>query len=71
MEPSNTRCMQEVLEQYQQVPSKPGSYHCLTHFSATALGMNGDTITISNANRPAVIGLAININELFDDNYIM
>jgi hypothetical protein len=63
--------MPEVLEQYQQVPSKPGSSHCLTHFSATALGMNGDTITISNANRPAVIGLAININELFDDNYIM
>jgi hypothetical protein len=28
-------------------------------------------ITISNANRPAVIGLAININELFDDNYII
>ena len=71
MEPSNIRCMPEVLEQYQQVPSKPGSSHCLTHFSATALGMNGDTITISNANRPAVIGLAININDLFDDNYIM
>jgi hypothetical protein len=60
-----------VLKQYQQVPSKPGSSHCLTHFSATSLGMNGDTITISNANRPAIIGLAININELFDDSYIM
>ena len=71
MEPSNIRCMPEVLEQYPQVPSKPGSSHCLTHFSATALGMNGDTITISNANRPAVMGLAININELFDDNYII
>jgi hypothetical protein len=44
----------------------------LTHFSATAaLGMNDDTITISNANRPAVIVLAANINESFDDNYIM
>jgi len=63
--------MPEVLEQYQQVPSKPGSSHCLTHFIATALGMNGDTITISNAHRPAVIGLAININELFDYSYIM
>ena len=64
MEPSNIRCMPEVLEQYQQVPSKPGSSHCLTHFSATAaLGMNGDTTTISNANRPAaVIVLATNIN---------
>ncbi|HET7285766.1 MAG TPA: hypothetical protein VFI70_13870 [Nitrososphaeraceae archaeon] len=62
MEPSNIRCMPEVLEQYQQVPSNPGSSHCLTHFSATALGMNRDNITISNANRPAVIGLAININ---------
>ena len=71
MEPSNIRCMPEVLEQYQQVPSKPGSSHCLTLFSATGLGMNGDTITISNANRPAVMGLAININELFDDNYII
>jgi hypothetical protein len=63
--------MPEVLEQYQQVPSKPGSYHCLTHFIVTALGMNGDTTTISNANRPAVIVLAPNINESFDDNYIM
>jgi len=56
--------MSEVLEQYQQVPSKPGSSHCLTHFSATAaLGMNGDTTTINNANRPAaVIVLATNIN---------
>jgi hypothetical protein len=33
--------------------------------------MNGDTTTISNANRPAVIVLAPNINESFDDNYIM
>ena len=64
--------MPEVLEQYQQVPSKPGASHRLTHFSATtALGMNDDTITISNANRPAVIVLAANINESFDNNYIM
>ena len=64
--------MPEVLEHYQQVPSKPGASHCLTHFSATAaLGMNDDTITISNANSPAVIVLAVNINESFDDNYIM
>ncbi|MGA9171487.1 MAG: hypothetical protein WBZ20_15215 [Nitrososphaeraceae archaeon] len=41
------------------VPSKPGSSNCLTHFSATAaLRMNGATITISNANRPAIIRLA-------------
>jgi len=64
--------MPEVIEQHQQVPSKPGASHCLTHFSATAaLGMNDDTITISNANRPAVIVLAVNINESFDDNYSM
>ena len=64
--------MPEVLEQYQQVASKSGASHCLTHFSATAaLGMNDDTITISNANRPAVIVLAANINESFDDNYII
>jgi hypothetical protein len=64
--------MPEVLEQYQQVSSQPGSSHCLTHFNATAaLGMNGDTITISNANRPAVIVLAPNINESYDNNYIM
>jgi hypothetical protein len=59
------------VEQHQQVPLKPGSSHCLTHFNTTALGMNGDTTTISNANRSAVIGLATNINESFDDNYIM
>lgn len=72
MPPRNIRCMPEVLEQYQQVIPKPGSSHCLTHFNAAALGMNGDT-TISNANRPAVIGLglATNINESFDDNYII
>ena len=64
--------MPEVLEQYQQIPSKPGTSHCLTHLSATAaLGMNGDTITISNANRQDVIVLAPNSNESFDDNYIM
>jgi hypothetical protein len=50
--------------------TQAGSSHCLTHFNATALGMNGNTIT-SNANRSAVIGLATNTNESFDDNYIM
>jgi len=71
MEPSNIRCMPEVLEQYQQVPSKPGSYHCLTHFSATTLGMNGDTHHNKQCQQTSSNWTCSNINELFDDNYIM